>query len=134
MVQRKISNRSDVELMVNTFYSKVRKHDQLGPIFNEVIDNWDEHLSKLVDFWETNLFFIKKYKGNPLKAHLQVDEISPHSVTQAHFGNWLELWFSTIDELFIGEKANVAKERARNMAHVIFMRMYSARKIEVIKK
>jgi len=123
MIQPEISNRSDVELLVNTFYAKVRKHDQLGPIFNNIIDDWEEHLSKLTDFWETNLFFIKKYKGNPLRAHLETDQITEYTITQAHFGNWLELWFSTIDELFSGEKADNAKERARNMAHILFMRM-----------
>ena len=127
MTKREITNRADVELMVNTFYAKVREHDQLGTIFNKVIEDWEEHLSKLADFWETNLFFTRKYKGNPLRAHLQVDEVFSHSITQAHFGNWLELWFSTIDELFEGKKAGIAKERARNMGHHIFMKMYEAR-------
>jgi hemoglobin len=121
-------DRSDVELMVNTFYAKVRNHQQLGPIFNGIIEDWEDHLSKLADFWETNLFFIRKYKGNPLRAHLQVDQVFAHSISQVHFGYWLELWFSTIDELFVGEKAHTAKERARKMSHNIFMRMFEARK------
>jgi hemoglobin len=52
--------REDVESLVHTFYSKVRTHDALGPIFNQAINDWDDHLKKLCDFWETNLFFCSK--------------------------------------------------------------------------
>jgi hemoglobin len=39
-----------------------------------MIEDWDEHLEKLTDFWEMNLFGGKSYKGDPLKAHVKVDE------------------------------------------------------------
>lgn len=128
-----ISSREDVELLVNTFYGKVRKHERLGPIFNTVIHEWPEHLSKLADFWESTLFAVQKFKGNPMRAHLQVDQRFDHSISQEHFGNWLELWFQTLDELFEGEKALLAKERARNVAHMTFMRMYQARSGKLIR-
>ncbi|UXP31633.1 group III truncated hemoglobin [Reichenbachiella agarivorans] len=127
MNKNDISSREDLELLVNTFYGKVRRHAMLGPIFNTVINDWPEHLSKLADFWETNLFFVQKFKGNPMKAHLEVDEQFDHSISQEHFGNWLQLWFETMDELFEGEKATLAKERARNIAHITFMRLFEAR-------
>ena len=122
-----IQSRQDVELMVNTFYGKVRRHAVIGPVFNEIIRDWPEHLSKLADFWETNLFFVKAYKGNPLQAHIVVDEHFNHSIHQTHFGHWLQLWFETLDELFEGRNAELAKERARKMAHVLFMRIFEAR-------
>jgi hemoglobin len=74
MKGKDLENRADVALLVNTFYAKVRAHEALGPIFNKSIHNWDEHLSRLTDFWETNLFFVRNYKGNPLKVHLEVDQ------------------------------------------------------------
>ncbi|MBO3698251.1 group III truncated hemoglobin [Roseivirga sp. E12] len=127
MKRKEIESREDVALLVNTFYAKVRAHETLGPIFNGVIEDWPEHLDKLVDFWETNLFFVRAYKGNPLKAHLDVDRQFDHSIEQAHFGNWLQLWFETLDELFIGDNVDIAKTRARTMAHTIFLRIFSAR-------
>ncbi|MBD0400486.1 group III truncated hemoglobin [Flammeovirga sp. EKP202] len=121
-----LKNREDVILLVNTFYTKVRAHDELGPFFDEHIKiDWDTHLPTMYDFWETNLFFISKYKGNPVKTHQEVDQKS--TIEQKHFGFWLQLWFNTIDELFKGEKADLLKSRARNMSHMLFMRIFNAR-------
>ena len=123
-----IQNREDVFLLVSSFYTKVRSNEKIGHFFNEMIGDWPAHLEKLTDFWETNLFMVSKFRGNPMKAHKEVDSYFDHSVEQAHFGEWLNIWFETIDELFEGERANIAKNRARNMAHNLFMNMYMSRK------
>lgn len=126
-MKQDIQNREDVSLLVSSFYSKVRKNEKIGYFFNEMIDDWPAHLEKLTDFWETNLFLVSKFRGNPMKAHKEVDEHFNHSVEQAHFGEWLNMWFETLDELFEGEKANIAKNRARNIAHHLFMNVYMSR-------
>lgn len=123
-----IQSRQDVETLVRTFYDQVRSHPEIGPFFNETITDWPEHLSKLSDFWETNLFFVKAYKGNPLRTHIEVDHNFDNKMEQAHFGHWLQLWISTIDRLYEGENAGLAKERARSIAHVMFIRIFQARK------
>jgi len=51
-----IRNREDVSRLVNTFYAKIRVDETLGPIFNAIITDWDVHLSRLTDFWESQLF------------------------------------------------------------------------------
>lgn len=122
-----IQNREDVFLLVSTFYTKVRANEKIGHFFNETIDDWPAHLEKLTDFWETNLFMVSKFRGNPMKAHKEVDREFDHSIEQAHFGEWLNMWYHTLDELFEGERANIAKNRARNMAHNLFMNMYISR-------
>lgn len=127
MERKEIESREDVALLVNTFYGKVRAHEALGPIFNGVINDWPEHLQKLTDFWETSLLFVNAYKGNPLKAHLEVDRQFNNSIEQAHFDSWLKLWFETLDDLFIGGNCEMAKTRASVMAHTIFARIFSAR-------
>ncbi|OSY89468.1 globin [Tenacibaculum holothuriorum] len=126
MATKEIENRADVFLLVNTFYNKIKKDDFIGPIFLKSIsdDEWEPHIEKLTDFWETNLFFVRKFKGNPMKAHQDVDANFQYSIHQEHFGKWLELWFTTIDELFHGQKANEAKERARNIASMLFFKMF----------
>lgn len=123
-----IKNREDVFLLVSTFYSRVRANPEISHFFNETIDDWDGHLEKLTDFWETNLFMVSKFRGNPMKAHKEVDQKFKYSIEQKHFGEWLNMWFQTIDELFEGDRANIAKNRARNMAGNIFMNMYQSRK------
>ncbi len=101
----------------------------LGPIFNGHIpdEKWPEHLSKLTDFWETNLFGIAKFKGNPTAKHIQVDTNLNNTIDQTHFGRWLQLWLETIDELYEGELANKAKQSARKMATGQFLAIWSNR-------
>lgn len=113
-----IKNREDIHLLVNTFYSKIRKDELLGPIFNSHIseNQWPHHLMKLTDFWETNLFGVRKFKGSPSQKHLKVDENLDYGVNALHFGKWLNLWVETINELFTGERADKAIYMARKMA------------------
>jgi hemoglobin len=122
-----IQNREDVFLLVSAFYTKVRANTKIGHFFNETVDDWPAHLEKLTDFWETNLFMVSKFRGNPMRAHKEVDREFDHSIEQAHFGEWLNMWYETLDELFEGDRANIAKNRARNMAHNLFMNMYLSR-------
>ncbi len=124
-----IQNRGDVFALVSAFYGKVRENKEIGHFFNETIKDWPVHLEKLTDFWETNLFMVAKFRGNPVRAHKHVDEKFEHSIEQKHFGEWLNMWFATVDEMFEGERANIAKNRARNMAHNLFMNMYMSRKV-----
>ncbi len=124
-----IKSRKEVDFLIRRFYKEIRVHKSLGPIFNSVVENWEHHLVHLSDFWEMNLLQSGPGKGqfNPTKAHQEVDKKVDHSIEQAHFENWLELWFMTIDRYFEGEVATYAKEHARRMAHMLFMRIWEAR-------
>lgn len=123
-----ITSRDDVFLLVTTFYERVRKDELLGPIFNTIIKDWDKHLEHLTDFWESNLFFGKKYKGDPIQKHIDVDSYYNGKINELHFGTWMNLWYETIDELFVGDTAQIAKNRARNMETFIHIKMFEARK------
>ncbi len=123
-----IRSEKDVELLVHNFYKKVRQHPEISHFFIETIHDWDTHLKKLIQFWMANLFGHTGFNGNPIRAHIQVDQSFENQIEQAHFGHWIQLWFNTVDELFKGEKANLAKERARNIAHITFMKIYQSRK------
>jgi len=125
--ERDIRTREDIFNLVSLFYAKIRKENTLGPIFNQIINNWDEHLDRLTDFWETNLLFVTNYKGNPIRVHQKVDATFQGTITENHFGIWLNLWFATIDELYTGEKAETAKRRARKMSTHLFIKMYESR-------
>ncbi len=125
--KKDIETRDDIFNIVSQFYSKVRKEKTLGPIFNQVIKNWNEHLGRLTDFWETNLLFVTNYKGNPIKVHQKVDATFHGNITENHFGIWLNLWFETIDQLHTGEKAETAKRRARKMSTHLYIKMYESR-------
>jgi len=124
-----IETRNDIAVLVHAFYAKIRKDELLGPIFNAHIAKvqWPAHLSKLTDFWETNLFGVAKFKGNPSGKHRNVDKNLGYSIDQGHFGKWIQLWFETIDELYEGELANKAKQSARKMATGQYLAIWHGR-------
>lgn len=122
-----LKSRADIYTLVLSFYAKVRKNEEIGYFFNNSIQDWEAHLEKLTDFWESNLFFTGSFRGNPAVAHVKVDKEHEHSISQYHFGIWLNLWFQTIDELFEGELATRLKTNARKMSTHLFLRIYQHR-------
>ena len=125
-----IQSREDIHMMVSQFYTKIRKEETLGPIFNHMVRDWPAHIERLTDFWETNLLFVAKFKGNPIKVHQEVDQVFNGTITQKHFGTWLNLWFETIDQLYIGERAETAKRRARKMSTHLYIKMFESRTMD----
>jgi|SRR5690554_190640 hemoglobin len=113
-----IQNRSDIELLVNTFYEKVRENKMLGYIFNDVAKiNWESHLPKMYSFWASILLGEHSFSGNPMQKHIALSKIT--EMTDKEFSEWLYLFIETVDELFVGEKANEAKLRAGNIARLM---------------
>ena len=119
-----IAGREDIELMVRAFYDKVKIDPVIGPIFNDVANiNWEKHLPVMFDFWEGTIFFTGGYSGNPMKPHQELNRIFP--LQEKHFSQWLELFRSTVDELFVGEKAELAKQRAMSIATIMQVKFKS---------
>lgn len=119
-MKKDIQNREDVHLLVCTFYQNIRIDNLLGPIFNKMIkkEEWPIHLDKLTDFWETNLFGIPKFKGNPTQKHIQTDAAFNHTIDQVHFDRWLHIWGKTITNLFEGDLATRAQMAAHSIAQI----------------
>lgn len=115
MMKKEIEGIEDIKVLVDAFYSKVVKDSTIGYVFQDVQKvNWETHLPRMYSFWHTVLFGVMSYKGNPMLKHFYVNKNEPLSPT--HFRIWLNLWEETIDNHFIGIKADLAKERANNMA------------------
>jgi len=127
-MRKQIENRADITFLVHQFYDKIRADQEIGFYFNTMIKDWDAHLEKLTDFWETNLFAVKKYKGNPNEVHNKVDSYFEGKITSNEFGIWLNYWFQTLDEHFEGENAETLKRRARKMGTFLFVNMFENRK------
>lgn len=118
-----IETREDVILLVNKFYARVRQDALIGPIFNETIGkHWAEHLEKLYDFWESRLFDRDVYEGRPLFKHI------PLPIGAAHFERWLKLWNETIDDYFVGDRADEARRRADSVSQFFQERLAEIRK------
>ena len=113
-----IEDRTDVELMVNTFYGKVQKSDLIGFIFDDIaMIDWETHLPKMHNFWATMLLGERTFMGDPMSKHLALSEQTEMSDVQ--YNEWLTLFYETIDDLFEGVKADEAKMRANRIASVM---------------
>lgn len=117
-MKKDIENRKDIELLVTSFYDKVKADDTIGYIFNDIAKvNWQKHLPVMFDFWENVLFYTGGYEGNPMIIHQHINRVVP--LTKPHFKRWEELFTQTVDELFEGTNAILAKQRALSISTVM---------------
>lgn len=114
-MKKDIYTKKDVELLVNWFYEKVQEDKLLAPLFSKV--NWELHLPVMYQFWENAIFFSGGYIGNPMAAHILLHKKA--ALNPEHFSRWVLLFNNTVDELFEGDKARLAKQRANSIATVI---------------
>jgi hemoglobin len=84
--------------------------------------NWETHLPKLYDFWDTVLFRAGTFRGNPIAAHMKL--IDRADLGWPMFEHWLELFRATVDELFSGENAGHIIRCAEDMARVIHSKIH----------
>ncbi len=119
-----IASRDDVQLLVDAFYVKVRQNEILGTIFDDIA-SVDHHLPRMYDFWSSILLNDHSYSGHPMPKHVA---LSKHTdMTKVEFLEWLRLFYDTVDELFEGEKADLAKFRGRTIAGIMLHKIESAR-------
>lgn len=117
-----ITTREDITLLVKEFYRKVRQNETLGYIFDDVMKiDWDYHIPILIDFWETILLDTASYRRNAMEVHFQVNE--KVKLQPFHFTTWLNLFDTTVDEYFAGEKASLAKKRAHSVAGLMQLKL-----------
>lgn len=117
-IKKDIQNRDDIELLVNVFYSKVLADGILGKIFQETANmDWSTHFPAMYNFWENVILFTGTYEGNPMNLHKHLHHITP--LNAGHFDQWNLLFISTVDGLFEGKKAELAKQRAMSISNII---------------
>jgi len=105
---------ADIASIVPAFYAKVRQDNLLGPIFEDAVDAWPEHLAKLQDFWSSVMLASGRYKGQPMPAHI----LHEAQITPAAFARWLELWSEATDALLPPDAAAAMQEKAGRIAEV----------------
>jgi hemoglobin len=117
-MKKDITTRADIELLVNGFYNKVKQDPVIGFIFTDVAKvNWEKHLPVMYDFFENMLFYTGSYMGNPMELHKRINNYLP--LTVQHFQQWELLFNTTVDELFEGATAGLAKQRAMSISKVL---------------
>lgn len=128
-VNRSTADEDIVRQLIFTFYSRVRENDDIGPIFDAVIgkewSDWQEHLEKMVAFWSAVMGIDRRYRGNPMQAHMQIEAIRPE-----HFQVWLSLFRETAYDVCAESLAEDFIQRAeqigRNLQYGLFLKAMDA--------
>lgn len=117
-----IAGRSDIEMVVRSFYEVAMADSSIGHFFTKVVAlDLELHLPRIVDFWESVLFGVGKYQGNPVRKHIDLHHISV--LQPQHFERWLEIWTDTIIALYSGPKADEAIAKAQMMADLMMYKI-----------
>ncbi len=110
-----------VSRLVETFYQRIRAHELLGPLFEQVIgDNWDPHLARMKDFWASVAYNAGRYSGKPVPAHVKLTHVE-----EWHFGVWLGLFRQTLQDIAPNaEVVSYFMERAERIAESLRLAMF----------
>jgi hemoglobin len=113
----------DIRLMVDSFYDSVNKDNLLSPVFNDHAHvDWQHHLPKMYDFWNTILFTRGNYKGSPFEKHIGLP------VEKEHFDRWLHLFEENIRLHFKGPNTEEAIQRAKVIGFTFWSKISHIRK------
>lgn len=115
IIKGDIENRTDLEKLLEAFYKKVFGDDLIRHYFTEVVPlNLKTHMPVIASFGNPFLLDGKAHRKNVIKIHLNAGEKS--KVKKEHLDRRVKMFFETIDDLFEGAKASLAKQRADSIA------------------
>ena len=125
--RKDISTRADIELLMHTFYERLLTDERISYIFTDVARlDIKTHIPVIADFWESVLLNKNIYHNNPMKIHMDLNEKTP--LTKEHFNVWLTHFTTTVDELFEGDVAITAKQRAMSVANLMQIKIAQNKK------
>ncbi|MBV8888305.1 MAG: group III truncated hemoglobin [Alphaproteobacteria bacterium] len=107
-----------IAALVDRFYEKARQDRVIGPLFNQAVEDWDDHLKRLHAFWSSVMLTSGRYKGNPMAAHVK------HPIEPAFFERWLALWHQTAHEIFVPHQAARFDEKAERIAESLKLALF----------
>ena len=117
-----IETRADCERLVRAFYGRALTDPIIGFIFVDVAKlDLEAHVPVIASFWETILLGARSYGGGAFAPHAALHAKVP--LREGHFARWLHLWCDTVDELFAGERAELAKAHAHRVANAFLSRL-----------
>ena len=117
-----IETRVDCERLVRAFYGRALTDDVIGYLFTDVAKlDLEAHVPRITDFWETVLLGGTAYRGGAFGPHARLHEKS--GLRGGHFARWLALWMATVDDLFVGPTASLAKGHAERVAGAFHRRL-----------
>jgi hemoglobin len=120
--RRDLQDRADCERLVRAFYARALTDPMIGWIFVDVAKlDVEAHVPRIASFWETVLLGARSYGGGAFRPHAELH--AKVRLRSGHFERWLALWRATVDDLFAGERAELAKAHAERVAHAFHQRL-----------
>lgn len=108
-----------IKKLVYSFYALIREDLLLGPIFkNAINNNWEEHLTRMCDFWSSIALGTGRYKGKPLLKHINLPELD-----KEHFLQWIFIFEKNaysvcnkeIADFFVAHSQKIAQSIMRSI-------------------
>lgn len=117
-----IESRSDIETVLTSFYKKAFDDKLIGRFFTEVVPlDVVTHLPVITDFWESIILNKQVYCKNVMQIHQHIHQIS--AIEKEHLDRWVQIFTTTIDEHFAGNKATLMKQRAQSIATLMDIKL-----------
>ncbi len=113
-----------VNRVVAAFYARIRQHPELGPVFAAHIaaEEWPQHEEKIAAFWRNAILKERSYAGNPMRVHMQTDDVTP-----AHFAPWLGLFDEVLSQQLPDETAKAFSALAHRIGRGLRMGLEQVR-------
>lgn len=103
--------------LVDQFYSAIRVHDRLGPLFEaRLAGQWEPHLERMNRFWRSVLLHTGEYSGQPVVRHNSLPGLE-----EDDFRLWLALFETTTSRLFEPQTAAPILMTARRIARSLWL-------------
>ena len=118
--ERRGIDEDSLRALVDAFYARVRADTALGPVFNDAIHDWPEHLDQLTNFWSSVMLTSGRYKGQPVPVHKKHGD----RITPALFDRWLALWAETTNALMSPDAAAALQLKAARIAESLQLALF----------
>jgi hemoglobin len=113
-----IQNQDDLYLLVDEFYKNLFSDNSISYIFTDIVKiKIEEHLPILVTFWSQAILGTGGYTNNLTNIHLNINKIEP--LTPKLFEIWLNHFYTSVDQNFVGQNAEKIKTQALNIATIM---------------
>lgn len=113
----RIGGQGGLALLLRHFYSDIRQHEVLGPIFNRQIEDWPAHLEKIGSFWARLTGGPPGYSGQMPAKHMNL------GIDARHFAVWLQLWSFNCSSYLKQDEARemitLAHEVGKRLKHIL---------------
>ena len=99
-----INNKEDISRLIDAFYQRLLQIEGMPRVFEGL--NFEQHKPRIVQFWAFVLLDESGYTTNVFDKHLHLP------IHWQMFQQWLQTFVATVNDLFEGERAQMAIQRA----------------------